>query len=677
MSKRKWMRFFAGMVAIMASVGGAGALYYVLLQSFDELDLRDVSENAGRAERTFLEQLETLESKVGDWGAWDEAFKYVSEGFMPFAESNITDAVIDALRITVVAYLDRDLKPVSAHEMVDGKLVPIKTDDLEFLNPKHSLIEASKEGVASGVVSLRGVAAVAAANVVSMGSGEGEKVGRVVFVRRVDADLEKTLSEQLLLRVHYEASNVANDDEVGKIITEVAHSKGKIELYDEIARGITPLTNDAGQDLGNVVVEIPRKISMFGRKTAKAVSIAFLVLSMFLIFALTRVARLMGVQQSLQKVREAQALLAKSERELKTLIDAVPGHVYMFDSAGHVVGGNERAMQNVKLGNATKRASIVDLGFEHEAMTQMLASSKESGSQGAQQGEIRGTGKNEGAYYLMNVDKVSGTEELVAVLIDVTETKKVQEQAAKDRAVAMQSSRLASLGEMAGGIAHEINNPLAIIQASARKITRLLSVATFADPEQLEKGRASLQTIETTSMRIAKIISGLRTVSRDGSGDPMQLVKIGEVLGDMAALCSQKFAQSGIKLNFNDSEHCVDEISCRATQVGQVLLNLLNNAYDAVLTNQDKWVDVSVKNEGGFISVLVMDSGLGIPPDVVEKMMNPFFTTKGVGKGTGLGLSIAVGIIKEHGGTLSYDPTSKNTRFEVKFPVLAQAQAAA
>jgi C4-dicarboxylate-specific signal transduction histidine kinase len=97
-------------------------------------------------------------------------------------------------------------------------------------------------------------------------------------------------------------------------------------------------------------------------------------------------------------------------------------------------------------------------------------------------------------------------------------------------------------------------------------------------------------------------------------------------------------------------------------------LNLINNSHDSVLNLKDRWVKIEVLDKDNFIEISVTDSGNGIPEPIAQKMMNPFFTTKEVGKGTGLGLSISKGLAEDHGGSLYYDPTSKNTRFVIKLP---------
>ena len=225
------------------------------------------------------------------------------------------------------------------------------------------------------------------------------------------------------------------------------------------------------------------------------------------------------------------------------------------------------------------------------------------------------------------------------------------------------SAKMASLGEMASGVAHEINNPLTIIQGKAAHIKRLIQNGEF----DLDKINDALTKIENTTTRIAKIISGLQSFSRNSVGDPKTSFKVSQIIEESLELCKEKFENLSINLQVDCS---IDSsIDCRPSQISQVLMNLISNSMDAISTLADKWVSVEVTNQGDKVRIVVTDSGQGISKEVADKIMQPFFTTKEVGKGTGLGLSISKGIIEEHHGQFTYDASSKNTRFILELPM--------
>jgi signal transduction histidine kinase len=227
----------------------------------------------------------------------------------------------------------------------------------------------------------------------------------------------------------------------------------------------------------------------------------------------------------------------------------------------------------------------------------------------------------------------------------------------------MHSSKMAALGEMAGGLAHEINSPLMIISTGVRGLRRLLQTPQM-DNDVTE---STLQTVEATTFRIAKIVKGLRTFARDGSKDPFQRERVKTIVNDTLDFCQERFRHHGIKLKVDPIPENLT-LDCRAVQLSEVLLNLLNNAHDAVKELAVRWVSLEVTEEGDLIKISVTDSGGGIPAEIQDKLMQPFFSTKAVGAGTGLGLSVSTSIVEEHRGQLKLDTDSVNTRFDVKMP---------
>lgn len=225
------------------------------------------------------------------------------------------------------------------------------------------------------------------------------------------------------------------------------------------------------------------------------------------------------------------------------------------------------------------------------------------------------------------------------------------------------NSRLAALGVMAGGIAHEINNPLAIVQGNLSNLMESLDDGHLPDIPNLKK---AFQKMEVTLDRITKIIRGLRSFSRDAEKDPMILTSIRQILDETLAISTERIKRENVDLKLNIGYDF--QISCRMVQISQVILNLLNNSLDAVGSLQEKWIKIQTESCANHYNIRITDSGKGIPISIQARVMDPFFTTKDVGKGTGLGLSISKGIIEAHHGRLYIDATSKNTSFVIEFP---------
>ncbi len=231
-----------------------------------------------------------------------------------------------------------------------------------------------------------------------------------------------------------------------------------------------------------------------------------------------------------------------------------------------------------------------------------------------------------------------------------------------ERARAITSAKLVALGEMAGGVAHEINNPLAIIHGNANILKESL-----AGDFNIALGIKLTDKIILTAERIAKIITGLRVFSRDGNDDPFVAVTANFLLEETLALCREKFKVHNIPIHLEVSNP-EGLIVCNQIQLVQVLVNLLNNTYDAIEPLSEKWIKIQINETQDGVDIILTDSGSGIPAHVREKMFQPFFTTKEIGKGTGLGLSISKGIIEAHHGKFWLDEKCKNTKFVIQLP---------
>ncbi|MFL5815488.1 MAG: ATP-binding protein [Bdellovibrionia bacterium] len=231
------------------------------------------------------------------------------------------------------------------------------------------------------------------------------------------------------------------------------------------------------------------------------------------------------------------------------------------------------------------------------------------------------------------------------------------------RAKSEYAGKMAALGEMAGGVAHEINNPLAIICGSTEFIQSMIA---RKDVDQAKLGQL-VDRIHHTAFRIVKIVKALRFFARDGSNAPFERESFQAIINDTLEFCQEKFRSHSVNLQLAPISPEL-KIDCQAVQISQVLLNLLQNAFDAVQGLETRWIRLEVFEAESEIRIVVTDSGTGIPAELRSKIMLPFFTTKDVGKGTGLGLSISQGIITHHRGSLSVDDTSENTCFVVRLP---------
>ena len=262
-----------------------------------------------------------------------------------------------------------------------------------------------------------------------------------------------------------------------------------------------------------------------------------------------------------------------------------------------------------------------------------------------------------------NFDLVRANEKLD---LEIRERARAEKELALQRAAMIQADKMSALGRMAGEIAHEINNPLAIIHGNAVLLKKVAE-------EGGEVGRMA-DIIEQTSTRISKVVKAMRSVARDSKDDPITSCSLASILRDVLSICRERFREAGVELSVAVPDPDI-EIFCRPTEVCQVLVNLLNNAYDAVEGKSGAWTRVDLEKRKDKAVISVTDSGPGVPLLIRSRILEPFFTTKEVGKGLGLGLSISKSLVSGHQGELWLDEASPNTRFAFTVPLAEENQA--
>jgi PAS domain S-box-containing protein len=256
---------------------------------------------------------------------------------------------------------------------------------------------------------------------------------------------------------------------------------------------------------------------------------------------------------------------------------------------------------------------------------------------------------------------------VMGIANDISERLATQEALELERAKSIQSSKLATLGELAASIAHEINNPLSIIHGSAILIPRFVN-----NPEKFNQ---KVDNVLKASERISKIVTGLRKFSRASVKTMNQQHSLSEIIHESIVLTENKAKRNYVSVELECEKDVI--IECNDIEIEQIIINMINNGIDAAKDFEEKWVKLKISEDEESAILQIRDSGKGIQPEIVEKMFNPFYTTKPVGEGTGLGLSIVKGIIEEHHGSIRVVQDDPNTCFEIRFKKTGAAKHAA
>jgi two-component system NtrC family sensor kinase len=235
----------------------------------------------------------------------------------------------------------------------------------------------------------------------------------------------------------------------------------------------------------------------------------------------------------------------------------------------------------------------------------------------------------------------------------------------QQRSGLIHNSKMSALGEMAGGMAHEINNPLTIISGHASRIAMLLESAET--PDRNARVESAVAGIGKGVERISTIIRGLQLFSRDGAADPLETCDLRQVVRDSLGLCQEHLYNLGIQLRYEVPEQAM-MVHCRPTQISQILVNLLNNAKDAVKSiESERWIRIDFMRKEKEILLRVRDSGPGIPEELRYRIFEPFFSTKAPGSGTGLGLSVSRSLALANHAELDLCSETGPSCFQIRF----------
>jgi PAS domain S-box-containing protein len=362
----------------------------------------------------------------------------------------------------------------------------------------------------------------------------------------------------------------------------------------------------------------------------------------------------LGIVQDVTDRRSADRALARSEGNFRTLIENAP------DAVGVFAEGGEHVYVNPKLATF--------LGYEREELLRKRVRDlihPDDQAMFEERGERRDRGEPlpPAEYRLLHKDGRTLYAEIISMKVqfdakpvvlcmmrDLSERKEMQLKL-------LQSDRLASVGMLAAGIAHEINNPLSYVMANLEVIARhalpeMLELA--ANDEERERILRVTEMVEEArggAERMRRIVRHVKTFAR-GDDDPREAVDVGEVLDASLQLVAHELRQ---RVRLVREVAPVPKVEASESRLGQVFLNLLVNALQALKADGG---EVRVKvfaAEDGFVVVEIVDSGEGISADALPRVFDPFFTTKPVGVGTGLGLFVCQGIVTSFGGTLAIE----------------------
>jgi len=399
--------------------------------------------------------------------------------------------------------------------------------------------------------------------------------------------------------------------------------------------------------------------------------------------------------REIQRHEATEILLRQSQEFIQSIIDSMPGVLIGVDPDGYVTHWNLAAMQTTGLHADDALGAHVNQVYPELAVTpKIIESTVASGNSYRRENIQQGQG-SQAKFFDLTVYPLINHDSGGAVILAVDVTKQ-----AVVESLLIQNDKMTSMGEMAAGMAHEINNPLASILSNAQNIIRRCSTdlqqnhqiadqigITVLDIEAYCKARGILgflENIRDSGEQAAQIVSNMLSFSR-GNYQDRSLQNIVELVHDALKLTekSLEFRTSiglempRIKINMDKQ---LPLVQCSATEIKQVLVNLIRNAVQAFQSDEygaplDPVIRINIHQTRTHMSITIEDNGPGMSESVKRHIFEPFFTTKSVGQGTGLGLSVCYFIIKEHHkGVLDVDSMpGKGTIFTIRLPLPDQA----
>jgi two-component system, cell cycle sensor histidine kinase and response regulator CckA len=359
--------------------------------------------------------------------------------------------------------------------------------------------------------------------------------------------------------------------------------------------------------------------------------------------------------QYLLRATRAEKMILRAKQEWEATVDAVSDMVILTGSDDTVIRCNLATVE---------RLGVTFDAFLGKGLGEVVPSLA-SLSSVAEDG-LLGEFVIDGLEGIFEASKYSlalqgGSSGTVYVVQDITERKNLQ-------ARMIASQKLADLGTLAAGVAHEINSPLQVITGLSQSLLDCQEKGGLA-PDRLTRG---LDVIHRNGWRCAEIVRSLRTYAH-ASTVAMSEHSLNALVKDTLLLIESQLAKvSNISVVMNLADDALP-ITCDRNQIAQVLINLLTNAQDAMPNGGTITISTRLEEGAGRVVLEVSDTGTGIPDSILANVFDPFFTTKPPGEGTGLGLSIVDGIVRAHGGEISVrSDEGRGTVFSIRLPRIVQ-----
>ena len=678
----------------------------ILLNGFMELEKKFTFKNVHRARGALEDRISSMAALLGDWAAWDATKDFILEpDKSSYIEDNLMDETFINLNLNFMLFINSsgeivyskcfDLKNKKTVECPPGFKKHISTDGL-------LLLHKDTRSVVKGIITISKKPALIASHPIVDSYYGGPVCGTMIIGRYLDEGEVENIARSTSLSLAIFEYNEKFIPEGFRDFTNAV--KGIficIEIVSpDLISGYTILKDIYGESACILKVDMKREIYAQGNLTTLYFSIALfiagliimgLILLLLEVFVLRPLSHLgksvksIGstgniatrilftgsdelavfagtINNMLAKLEKSRNKLAEREEQYRTLVSNLPDLIIiMKEDKILYINQIAKTVLGCKSGEVIGK-SILD--YVDDDCEDMVVKNME-----------KRKNKEEVDDYIINIVTEGGEkrvvivrgglttyeneEAILLVLIDITEIKKAEEVKEKLQDQLRHSDRLATIGKLSAGIAHELNEPLGNILGFAqlaRKVPRI--------PEVI---KGDIGKIEAASLYAREVVRKLMHFSRQVP-QKKKNINLNQVINDALYLFEARCERSGIEL-LRILENDLPEIYADPSQLTQVLVNLAVNSVQAI--KEGGTITLKTLYSDGRVKLIVKDTGEGMTEEVMEQIFNPFFTTKDVDQGTGLGLSVVHGIVMSHGGTVKVSSrVGEGTTFEIIFPVM-------
>ena len=686
----------ASTAAVIVVVALAISLMLLFMRSLQQSEEQNMGMMIEQAIGAFDGQLQKLDVLNRDWSAWDDTYNFVQlpSGNEDYLKVNFTDATFADGELNFILIIDNSGRLVfgEAFDLTAGEEVPIPESLQEHISDEALIRHEGVEDSVIGVILLREGPLLVSSRPILTSEGEGPVEGTIIMARFMDSSVVDALSKTIHLPL---VMMTVNDTSMPSDL-EVAHSSLTVEapvlvraISSESMGGYSLLQDIYGNPAIIFRLTMPRTVYADSVAIMRYFMLAIMGFSLLcagiftqsvrrlVVSRVARVAEFMGgigatgdlskrltiqgndeITQLAKNINTTVEALEKAEVNAKVqkgLIDRIlattPSAVLVIDDDDRIKLANRAFYSAFKKKNSEVETKPISEIIPTDELSPAISEAR-SGKTFSVRHEFRHRVNGHERMFMANVLRM-GEDEVLFVLDDVTEERAKQERLHL-------TDRLASIGEMAAGIAHELNNPL----------TGVIGLSQMLLDEEMSDGaKEDLNLIYNEAQRAAAVVKKLLTFGRQHPTE-RKAVQINAVVEDVLSLRAYEQKVNNIRVTTQLDDH-LPEIVADPLQMQQVFLNIVLNAEQAMIeTHKEGTLTITTERVGGNIKVSFSDDGPGISPENMRKLFSPFFTTKALGKGTGLGLSICYGIVTNHGGRMyAQSELGKGATFVVELPL--------